>query len=132
MSITIPDTVRDLFDEPALGHVSYTNDAGQIVTFPMWVDFDGEHVLASSPVGSRKGRAIRERPQVAVSIVSTKTPWRWLSLSGRVVGIEPDEGLAFIDRMSHKYLGQPYQRRTPREVFTIELERLANSGTWGS
>jgi hypothetical protein len=105
--------------------------AGQIVTFPMWVDFDGSHVLASSPVGSRKGQAIRRRPQVAVSIVSTKTPWRWLSVSGRVVDIQPDAELAFIDRMSHKYLGRAYERRSPREVFTIAVDRMSHSGTWG-
>jgi len=132
MSVSVPDDLGGLFQEPALGHVSYTNARGQIVTFPMWVDYDGRHLLTSSPVGSRKGRALRERPQVAVSIVSTKTPWRWLSASGRVVDIQPDEGLAFIDRMSDKYVGQAYQRRTPREVFTIEIDRLAHSGTWGS
>ena len=131
MTVSVPDAMRDLFNEPALGHVSYTNAAGQIVTFPMWVDYDGARLLTSSPVDSRKGRALRERPQVSVSIVSTKTPWRWLSLSGRVVDIQPDEGLAYIDRMSEKYLGQAYQRRTPREVFAIEIDRLANSGTWG-
>ena len=65
---TIPEALRDLFDEPALAHVSYLNRKGQIVTYPMWVDFDGEHLMVSSPVGSRKGKAFRERPQVAVSI----------------------------------------------------------------
>ena len=132
MTSAIPDDVLDLFAEPALGHVSYTNDAGQIVTFPMWVDFDGVRLSVGSPVDSRKGRAIRQRPQVAVSIVSTRTPWHWLSVSGRVVEIRPDEGLAWIDRMSQKYLGQPYQRRTPREVFSIEIDRVGHSGTWGS
>ena len=52
---TIPETLRDLFDEPALGNVSYLNAKDQIVTFPMWVDFDGTYILTSSPVGSRKG-----------------------------------------------------------------------------
>jgi len=131
MAVTIPDAVRDLFDEPALGHLSYLNDAGQIVTFPLWVDFDGTHILASSPEGAKKGRAVRKRPGVAVSIVSTKTPWHWLSISGRVAEIRPDEGLAVIDRLSQKYLGQPYERRTPREVFVIEVDRVSNSGTWG-
>jgi len=132
MTASIPADMLDLFSEPALGHVSYTTAAGQIVTFPMWVDFDGSHLLASSPVGSRKGQAIRHRPRVAVSIVSTKTPWRWLSVSGRVVDIAPDEDLAFIDRMSQKYVGRPYERRSPREVFTIEVDRVSHSGTWGA
>lgn len=32
MSMPIPPELLDLFDEPALGHVSYTSDSGQIVT----------------------------------------------------------------------------------------------------
>ena len=132
MPLSVPDAMRDLFDEPALAHVSYLNDAGQIVTFPMWVDFDGTNLSVGSPVGSRKGQAVRLRPPVSVSIVSTKTPWHWLSVSGRVVDIRPDEDLAWIDRMSLKYLGQPYQRRSPRGVFTIEIDRVSDSGAWGS
>src|SRR6266568_5094083 len=74
---------------------------------------------------------VRERPQVAVSIVSTKNPWHWLSISGRVVDIQPDEDLAFIDRMSLKYTGKTYERRTPREVFTVAVDRVSSSGRWG-
>ncbi len=112
--------------------MSYVNKKGQIVTFPMWVDFDGEHLLTSSPVGSRKGQTFRERAQVAVSIVSAKNPWHWVSISGRVVDIRPDENLAFIDRMAQKYLLTRYQRRTPREVFTIEVDRVGSAASWRS
>lgn len=132
MPTSIPPEMLDLFDEPALGHFSYTTDAGQLVSFPLWVDHDGAHMLASSPVGSKKGQAVRKRPQVAISIVSTRTPWHWLSISGRVVEIRPDEGLAFIHRMSHKYVGQPYERQNPREVFVIEIDGLRHSGAWGA
>lgn len=125
---TIPDQLRDLFNEPALAHVSYLNRNGQIVTFPMWVDFDGEHLLVSSPVGSGKGQSFREREQVSVSVVSTKNPWHWISISGRVVDIQPDHNLEFIDRMSRKYLGADYQRRTPREIFTVTVDRVSPSG----
>ncbi len=127
----IPDELRDLFDQPALGHVSYLNDKGQIVTFPMWVDYDGEHLLVSSPVGSRKGKALRERPKVALSIVSPTNPWHWISISGRVVDMRPDENLEFIDRMAQKYTGKKYERRTPREIFVIEIDRISSSGQWG-
>lgn len=130
----VPKQLLDLFEEPALAHVSYTNKKGQIVTFPMWADYDGEHLLVSSPVGSRKGQAFRERPQVSVSIVGTKNPWHWLSASGRVIDIQPDHNLEFIDRMSRKYTGHDYERRTPREVFTIEIDRASPSekqlGRW--
>ena len=124
---TIPDDLRDLFDEPALAHVSYLNSRGQIVTFPMWVDHDREHLLISSPIGSRKGKALRDRPQVSIEIVSAKNPWHWVSISGRVVGIQPDQDLAFIDRMAHKYTGKAYERRTPREVFKVAIDRVSRS-----
>ncbi|MBJ7597787.1 pyridoxamine 5'-phosphate oxidase family protein [Candidatus Nephthysia bennettiae] len=123
----IPDELRDLFEEPTLAHVSYLNGKGQIMSWPMWVDYDGEHLLISSPVGSQKGRSFRERPQVAISIVSAKNPFHWLSVSGRVVGIRPDEDLAFIDRMSQKYVGTGYQRRSPREIFTVAIDRVSPS-----
>ena len=131
MSNTIPQEVRDLFDEPALAHISYLNGKAQIVTFPIWVDFDGDHILVSSPIGSRKGKSLRERPEVSVSIGSIKNPWHWLSVSGRVVDIQPDEDLAFIDRMSQKYTGKTYERRTPREIFTVAIDRVSSSGQWG-
>jgi len=131
VSASIPEDLRDLFQEPALAHVSYLNRKGQVVTFPMWVDFDGEHILVSSPIGSRKGKSLRERPDVAMSIVSNTNPWHWLSISGRVVDIQPDHDLAFIDRMSQKYAGKNYERRTPREIFTIEVARVSSSGQWG-
>ena len=123
----VPEQLRGLFDEPALGHVSYLNDKGQIVTFPMWVDYDGKHLLVSSPVGSLKGRAFRKQPKVSISIVSTTNPWLWLSASGRVIDIKPDENLEFIDRMARKYTGRDYQRRTPREIFTVDIERVSPS-----
>ena len=46
-------------------------------------------------------------------------------MSGRVIDIKPDENLAFIDRMARKYTGREYQRRTPREIFTIEIDRVS-------
>lgn len=124
----IPEQVLDLFDEPALAHVSYLNRRGQIVSFPMWADYDGEHILISSPIGSRKGKSFRERDLVSLEIVSTKNPWHWLSVSGRVIDFQPDHDLKFIDRMSRKYTGRDYQRRTSREVFTVAVDRVSSSG----
>ena len=127
----IPDQVMDLFQEPALGGVSYHNAKGEIVSWPMWVDYEDGRILTSSPAGSAKGKSFRQRPEVSVLIVSTKTPWHWLSLSGRVVDTRPDEGLAFIDKMSRKYTGGDYQRRTPREIFSIAIDHLSSSAGWG-
>jgi hypothetical protein len=91
------------------------------------LDFDGERILVSSPVGSRKGQSLRERGQLAVSIVSNNNGWHWVSVSGRIVHFQPDHNLEFIDRMSQKYVGTGYERRTPREIFTIAIDRVSTS-----
>jgi hypothetical protein len=45
------------------------------------------------------------------------------SIRGRVTGIIRDEpAWEIIDRISHKYIGQPYPRGEDRIVFIIEVD----------
>ena len=90
---TVPDALRDLVTTDHLGHVASIRPDGSIATHLMWIDWDGERLLTSSPVGSRKGRNWRENPQVSVSVVDPDDPWRYLVIRGRVTDIQPDEGL---------------------------------------
>ncbi len=120
----IPDELAYLLRTDVPAHVSLTKPDGSLVTHVMWVDFDGEHVLTSSPKASYKSRALRARPQVAVSVLDPKDPWRRLSISGHVTSIQDDENLAFINEMSRRYVGRPYARSDPREVFVITVDRV--------
>jgi PPOX class probable F420-dependent enzyme len=131
-STTIPDDLAYLLTSDHIGSFSALRADGTIATYLMWVDWDGEHVLTSSPVGSHKGRNWRANPQVSVSVVDHYDDWRSLVVRGRVVDIRPDENLAFIDRMSERYTGAPYRRRdNPREIFVIELDHVhAGRGGW--
>jgi PPOX class probable F420-dependent enzyme len=128
MAETIPSDLADLLTTNRLAHVSAARRDGSIAQYLMWVDFDGEHVLTSSPVGSRKGAHWRRDPRVTLSVVDRSDDWRYLIIRGRVVDIRPDDGLAFIDRMSQRYTGQPYRMRDrEREVFVIEPEYVRAS-----
>jgi len=121
MAESIPEDLVDLLTGNVLGHVSALRSDGTIAQYLMWVDFDGEHVLTSSPVGSRKAANWRRDPHVTLSVVDRSDDWRYLIIRGRVVGTRPDEGLAFIDRMSQRYTRGPYRwRQTEREMFLIE------------
>jgi len=122
----VPTDMLDLFEEPALGHVAYRATDGRLAIWPMWVSWDGAHLLTSSPVDSRKGQALRvPGAEVAVSILSTRSPWRWISITGRVVDVRPDEGLAFIDSQARRYIGSDYpDRGQVREVFAILPDRV--------
>lgn len=120
----IPEELAYLLQTNVLAHVTLAEADGTLVTHVMWIDFDGEHVLTSSPKTSYKSRALRRRPNVAISVVDPADPWRRLSISGRVTDIRDDEGLAFINAMSQRYMGGPYQRPGAREIFIITPERV--------
>jgi PPOX class probable F420-dependent enzyme len=124
----IPAELVDLLTGSTLGHVTVITPRGALATHIMWVDYEGGHVLTSSRIGSAKARALRADPRIAISVVDRANPWRWVSISGRVVEIRPDTGLAFIDKMSHRYTGRDYMMRDmEREVFVVEPERVRSS-----
>jgi PPOX class probable F420-dependent enzyme len=126
--VRVPDELIDLLTDGTLGHVTCITPAGALSSYIMWIDYDGEHLLTSSRVGSFKGRAFRGDPRVAVSVVDRNDPWRYVEISGRVTDIRPDTELAFIDRMSRRYTGQDYRMRDwEREIFVITPERIRTS-----
>jgi hypothetical protein len=44
--------------------------------------------------------------------------------AGRVTEIRDDDGLAFINRLSERYVGAPASRTGPRKIFVITPERV--------
>ena len=124
----VPAELVDLLTGSTLGHVTVLTPRGALLTHIMWIDYEDGRVLTSSRVGSAKGKALRADPRIAVSVVDRANPWRWVSVSGRVVDIRPDEGLAFIDKLSRRYTGRDYMIRTmDREIFVIEPERVRSA-----
>ncbi len=129
MTVTIPDDLLELVTTNVLGHVSAIRADGSVAHYVMWIDYDGEHVLTSSQVGSRKAGHWRRNPAVTISAVERSSDWRYVIARGRMVEVRPDEGLAFIDRMSERYTGGPYQwRDAAREIFVIEIDHLIAQG----
>ena len=119
----IPDDLRYLFTTDVLAHVASVAPSGRIGIYVMWIDLDEQgRPIVSSPVGSRKGRNWRANPQVALSVVDHHDPWRYVRVSGRVIDIRPDDGLALINHLSRRYVGIDYARTSPREIFTVEPE----------
>jgi len=119
----VPSDLVDLLTSDIAATVAAHRADGSIAQYQMWVDFDGEHVLLSSAVGSLKARNWARDPRVTLSAVDRKDPWRFLVIRGRVVEMRPDVALAMIDRLSDRYVGAPYRRRdVEREIFVIEID----------
>ena len=129
MSARIPDALVDLLTTDHIGHLATLRPDGALAPSMVWIDWDGEHILTSSPVGSHKGQHLRENAPIALSVVDHQNPFRYVQVRGHVSGIRPDEGLAFIDRMARRYLGQPYEDLDEaREIFEITVDHVRARG----
>ena len=123
--VTIPEDMLDLLTTDVVATVAAHRRDGTIALYQQWVDYDGEHLMLSSAVGSQKARNWARDPNVTVSVVDRRDPWRFLVVRGRVIGTRPDEGLEHIDRVSQRYVGAPYRRRNlEREIFLIEPDNV--------
>jgi PPOX class probable F420-dependent enzyme len=84
---------------------------------PVWVDFDGTHVLVNTAKGRLKDKNLRARSQVGIAISDPENPYRYLGIQGKVDVITEDGADAHIDKMAKKYMGQDkYPMRQPGEV----------------
>ena len=71
--------------------------------------------------GSRKARNLDGDLRAAISITAHDNPFSMTIIRGRVAEkITGDEAWDIIDRIAHKYTGQPYPVRTGRIVFLID------------
>jgi PPOX class probable F420-dependent enzyme len=117
MATIIPETHADLFRKKALAHLATLMPDGSPQVTPVWVEYDGKHVLINSARGRQKDRNLRRNAAVALSLSDPDNPYRYLEVRGRVVDITEQGADAHIDRLAKKYLGvDSYPGRSPTEV----------------
>jgi PPOX class probable F420-dependent enzyme len=117
MAAVIPAAFVDLFQKKALAHLATLMPDGSPQVTPVWVEYDGRHVLVNSARGRQKDRNMRANAAVALSISDPDNPYRYLEVRGRVVEITEQGADAHIDKLAKKYLGvERYPYRGPREV----------------
>jgi PPOX class probable F420-dependent enzyme len=122
--IQLPDAVRALFEGANIGHVATTLPSGGPHSVPVWVGMEGDRIAFLTGPGSRKARNLDRDPRLAISITRQDQPYVMAQVRGRVAErLEDDAAFEVIDRISHKYTGQPYPLRSDRVVFLVEPER---------
>jgi PPOX class probable F420-dependent enzyme len=127
----LPADVRRLFDGPNYAHLATLMPDGAPHSAPLWVGMEGDRIALLTSPSSRKARNIAHDARVAISITDHAQPFVMASVRGHVAErVEGDAAWVIIDRLSDKYLGQPYPLRTDRVVFLIEPEQ-ARAITYG-
>jgi PPOX class probable F420-dependent enzyme len=123
---------EDLFGKKAFGNLGTLMPDGSPQVTPVWIDYDGSHVIFNSAKGRQKDRNVRRDPRVAVTVFDPDNPYRYLEVRGRVVEITEKGADAHIDLMAKKYLGKDkYPYRQPGEVrvlYKIKPEHTTSRG----
>ncbi len=130
MAGQMSEGVRKLFEEANFAHLATLMPDGSPQVTPVWVDFDGRHILVNTAEGRQKPRNIRRDPRVAIDVLRHESPYAFASVRGRVVEITREGAEEHIDRLAKKYLGRDsYPWRQPGEqriILKIAPERVAS------
>ena len=130
---TIPTSHTDLLTtKKAFAHVATLNSDGSPQVTPVWVDYDGTHVLINTAKGRVKAKNLAREPRVALSVADPENSYRYIGIQGRVVEMTESGGDAHIDKMAKKYIGQdqyPYlQPGEKRIVVTVKPDKVDAMG----
>lgn len=113
----IPESHADLFTKPAFASLATLNADGSPQVTPVWVDFDGTHVLVNTARGRVKANNLSREPRVALCVADPADPYRYVAIQGRVVEMIEAGADAHIDKMAKKYMNKDqYPFRAPGEV----------------
>jgi PPOX class probable F420-dependent enzyme len=128
----IPQEYADLLRTTALAHIATIGPKGEPQSTPVWFDFDGAHIRFSQTKSRQKYRNLLRDPRIALSIVDPTNPYRSLEIRGKVVRIDEDPDLHFINAMAKKYLRRDaypwHQPRDERVVVVVQPEHTTHMG----
>ena len=119
---TIPASHADLLQpsKRAFAQLATVNADGSPQVTPVWVDYDGTHVIVNTARGRVKAKNLERNPRVAMAIADPENPYRYLGVQGRVVEMIGQGAEAHIDKMAKKYLNKDsYPYRQPGEQRVI-------------
>src|SRR6185436_17340728 len=132
MAGVIPEKYLDLFQKKAFAHLATLNEDGTPQVTPVWVDYDGKHVLVNSARGRRKDKNMERNGAVALSLQDPDNPYRYLEVRGRVEEITEDGADQHIDKMAKKYMGvdkYPFRQASEtRVMYKIRPEHTSQMG----
>lgn len=126
---TIPGNKHDLFEKPAIATFASTLPSGRPHVTPVWVDYDGTHVLVVTRTETRKYKNVEHDSRVTVTIIDPDDIYRYVEVRGDVEKMPTDGALAFSDRQAQRYWGvdeYPHARDAERVLKHIRPERVVS------
>jgi len=108
MSPTVPDSHKDLFEQPVYAIVTTLQPDGQPQSTVNWIDYDGQHVIFTTATGRQKEKNLANNPKITVMLIDPQNPYRWIEVRGVVEKATTEGATEHIEKMSWKYMNQKY------------------------
>ena len=118
MSITIPNSHVDLFQNPVHGVLTTLMPDGMPQSSIVWVDYDGENVLVNTTLERQKGRNMQVIPRVSVLVIDPNDSSRWVEVRGQVIEMTHDGAEAHADKLTQRYC--PGKQYFYRDIYPPE------------
>lgn len=116
-TVSIPDKYLEFFTQKTFAHLATLMKDGSPQVTPVWVEYDGTHILVNSARDRQKDLNMRRDKRVALSLIDPDDPYRYLQVRGVIEEITEEGADDHIDRLAKKYLGvDTYPYRAPGEV----------------
>ncbi len=129
--VQIPESHRDIFDKRSFAHVATVNSDGKPQVSPVWIEYDGTHILVNTARGRKKDRNMSDNPQIAISVQDPDNPYRYVGVQGHIEEVTETGAGEHINKLSRKYKGVDYPPLKPGEtrvIYKIVPDRVSVMG----
>ena len=120
MATQLTDAQKKLLTDKNYAHVATLNKDGSPQVSPVWVTYDGTHVIINSEQKRLKVRNLKRDPRVSLSVQDGANPYSYVEIRGNVVEITEKGGAEGIDWFAKKYLNlDDYPGNKPGDVRVV-------------
>lgn len=131
MGIALPQSVKNLLEDKAYGHVVTINKDGSPQITMIWMDVDGDTPQFNTAEGRVKPSNIRNNPNVIVTVQSKDDPQAYAAIYGKAT-VTTEGADDQIDKLANRFLGlDSYPFRQPGEqrlLVKIDVEKIRGMG----
>jgi len=82
MPIALPESVKNVLEDKAYGHVVTFNPNGRPQVTMVWMDVEGNEALFNTAEGRKKPQNLQRDPRIIISVQNRTEPQSYLLLNG--------------------------------------------------
>lgn len=130
--VEVPGAYQDLLSDElkAFSILGTLMKDGTPQVTPIWFNVENGYFFVNSSRDRLKTQNMSMRPEVALTVIDPRNPYRYLQIRGKVVEITEEGAVELINRLSQKYRGRPFEV-PPGQVrvkFKILPEHISGHG----